>query len=96
MICGESAVISVRRTAHLIMKNVQISSPETDRKIARPASIIFMSIAWLALAAALIWAFRHGHSDGSDWNAVEMIIAGVLLVALVLIPIQLLRYFRKK
>jgi membrane protein YdbS with pleckstrin-like domain len=78
------------------MKNVQISSPETDRKIARPASIVFMSIAWLALVAALIWAFRYGHSDGSDWNAVEIIIVGILLAALVLIPIQLVRYFRQK
>lgn len=78
------------------MKNVQISSPETDRKIARPASIVFMIIAWLALVAALIWAFHEGHSDGGDWNMVEIVIIGIFILALVLIPIQLARYFREK
>jgi hypothetical protein len=82
--------------AQLVMKNVQISSPETDRKIARPASIIFMGVTWLALAAALVWALRRGHSDGSDWNAIEIILVGICIVALVVIPIQVVRYFREK
>ena len=80
------------------MKNIQVSSPETGRKIARLASIIFMTLAWLALAAALIWGLRYGHSDGdgNSWNALESFVLGICLTALVFIPIQLVRYFRQR
>jgi len=78
------------------MKNIQLSSPETDRKIARPASIIFMSVAWLAFAGLLTWTlFSWKHSEHIHWGIFAGWV-GFLLVPLLLIPIQLVRYFREK
>jgi len=78
------------------MKNIQISSPETDRKIARPASIIFMIVAWLFMAGFLAWLLYCAHTYDDPWNIVTCIFGGVCLIVLLIIPIQLVRYFRDK
>ena len=74
------------------MKNIQLSSPESDRKIARVASIIFMSLFWLAVAAFLVWLLI------TNGNNLSHNIVGVSLLSipLLLIPIQLWRYFKNK
>ena len=75
------------------MKNIQISSPETDRKMAWRASVLFMIVAWLLLAGFLGWAFiaaRPGSWEGKQWCVLCL---GCL--ALAFIPIQLARYFRQ-
>jgi hypothetical protein len=75
------------------MKNTQLSSPETDRKIAWSASVIFMVVAWLSLAGFLTLAFVAGpHS----WGILECSLVGVSFLAFLLIPFQLVRYFREK
>jgi hypothetical protein len=76
------------------MKNIQISSPETDRKIARPASIIFMVLAWLFLAGFWTWAFIEGSPE--SWGVVEYTLLSISALAFLVIPFQLVRYFRQK
>ena len=48
-------------------------------------------IAWPLILVGLVIALV-----GSDWNAVEIIMVGVCLAALIVIPFQLVRYFREK
>jgi len=76
---------------------VQLSSPEADRKIAGPASVIFMSVAWLFLTACLIWLLvgSFGAEKGS-WSPLMFLIVGVLGLCVALIPVQLVRYFRSR
>jgi len=77
--------------------NVQLSSRETDRKIAWPASVAFMIVAWLFMAAGLAWFLIAGfRPDAGEWSVWAYVFVGIFLVAVVLIPIQLVRYFREK
>ena len=78
------------------MKNIQISSPETDRKVARPASIIFMVCAWLFMAVFLAWVLYCAHSYDSPWDVWTYVFVGIPVLALFIIPIQLVRYIREK
>ena len=78
------------------MKNFQISSSETDRKIARPASVIFMALAWLGMAGLLFYILLLRHSEYYPFTIWDLILIGLFLVPLVLIPIQIVRYFRQK
>ena len=80
------------------MKNIQLSSPETDRKIARPLSILFMSVAWLSLAGLLWWILAASRLPDKEfhWTKFDFIVIAIFLVPLVLIPVQLVRYFRGK
>jgi ABC-type uncharacterized transport system permease subunit len=77
--------------------NVQLSSRETDRKIAWPASVAFMIVAWLFMAAGLAWFLVEGfRSDAGEWSVWAYVLVGIFLVVVVLVPIQLVRYFREK
>ena len=78
------------------MKNIRIPSPETDRRIARPASIVFMIMAWLGMAALLVDMFVLWPTPAIflyPWFSVLFVL---FLVPLVLIPVQVVRYFRQK
>jgi hypothetical protein len=77
------------------MKKIHIFSPEKDRKIAWMVSIIFMSAAWLAFAAILVWAVLEGWAGDGD-DPIVPALGGLVITSLVLIPIQLFRYFRRK
>jgi len=78
------------------MKNIQNSSPEPDRKIARPASIIFMSLAWFGMAALLIYLFVLWPTPVIFLYIWFDVLLALFLVPLVLIPIQVVRYFMQK
>jgi hypothetical protein len=91
---GGGSAFFVRRTVHLAMKNIQISSPETDHKIARLSSIIFMALAWLFLAGIWMWAFIEG--DPKNWGILEYTLVCISALAFLFIPFQLMRYFRDK
>lgn len=86
-------------TPHGLMKNVQISSPnqqvatEKDDKIAWRSSVAFMIMAWLFLGGFLVWAFRRGLGW---WNNSEWAFASISLWAFVMIPVQVIRYFRER
>src|SRR4051794_15814255 len=75
---------------HAAMKNIQISSPKTDEKVARPASIIFMILAWCFLAFFFGWAFLEG--EPRSWSPVVWVLVSIGMIALPLIPFQLVRY----
>src|SRR5271163_944353 len=75
------------------MKSIQISSPQTERKVACLASVAFMVAAWLLLAGFLVWAFIAAHPNW--WGGKEWCIVLLGLLALLLIPFQLARYFRE-
>ena len=77
------------------MKKIHLFSPEKDRKIAWLVSIIFIITAWLAFAAILVWAIWSGCMGGGD-DPIIPILGSLLIAGLVLIPIQLFRYFRQK
>jgi hypothetical protein len=96
---GGGSAFFVRRTH--AMKNIHIFSPDKDRKIARYCSVIIMALAWLFLAALFIWlplkqGLQSGFSSlGSlEWEAYCLWI--VYLFVLVMIPVQMVRYFRDK
>src|SRR5204863_2515784 len=87
----------IKRTAHLSMKDIQFSSPETDRKIAWSASVIFMLFAWIFMAAGLVWFMIAGlQPDAGKWSALAYVIVGIFLVVVVLAPIQLVRYLHER
>lgn len=76
------------------MKNNRISSPDTDRKIAWFASVVFMILAWLFLVGFLAFAFIAGRP--ATWGFLEYGAVGIAFLALLFIPFQLLRYLREK
>jgi hypothetical protein len=77
------------------MKKFQIFSTEKDRKIAWLISVIFLSVAWLVFAAILVWAVLAGCVGGGD-DPIIIVLGSLLIAGLILIPIQLVRYFRQK
>jgi len=78
------------------MKNIQVSSPETDRKVARPVSFVFMIAVWLFMAAFLTWLIYLIHTSEDNANIATYVLAGISVFVLFIIPIQLVLYFREK
>jgi hypothetical protein len=76
------------------VKNVEIISKETERKIVWLPSVIFMVAAWLFLAAVVALVLHSVSSDDSPWELWTYLYVCIPSVLLVLIPIQLVRYFR--
>lgn len=72
--------------------NVETVKPE--REAPRWASVGFMSLCWLFLSFILAGRFRHGF--GPRTSGVEYILVGMAVLAWVLIPIQIFRYFRQR
>jgi hypothetical protein len=77
------------------MKYMPMFSPEIDRKIARPGSIIFMILAWLGMLALLIYWFVLFSAAIFLYVWFDVLFA-LFLVPLILIPVQVVRYFRQK
>ena len=78
------------------MKNIEIFSKETERKIVWLPSVLFMVGAWLFLAAILALVLHTVYSDDSPWELWTYLYVCIPSVLLVLIPIQLVRYFRER
>jgi hypothetical protein len=76
------------------MKNIQISPPQADRKIARPASVIFMGLAWVFLVGFWTWAFIDGNPE--TWGVLEYALVCISVLAFLFIPLQLVCYIREK
>lgn len=73
---------------------MQFLSPEKERKVALIASVIFMIIAWLVcffFSGYLLMAILAPKSAG--WLVLMLAVPGP---GVVLIPIQLKRYFRSR
>jgi hypothetical protein len=82
----------------LAMRGIHIFSPEIDRKIAWYGSVAFMVLAWLLLAGGWIWIVAWNllsHNFSSiEWEG--YCILAVYLFVVIMIPVQVLRYFREK
>jgi hypothetical protein len=74
--------------------NVQLSSPKTERKAALIASVFVMVAAWLFFAAGFVYLFIASLRSGSKSSGLMVAILSVLGLGIVLIPVQLARYFR--
>jgi hypothetical protein len=79
-----------------IMKGIEASPPETDRKALRLASAIFMIAAWLMMVALLTYWFVLWPTLTLFLHIWFGVLFALFLVPLVLIPIQVVRYFRRK
>ena len=77
-----------------VRQNMHIISLETDRKIARLGSIVFMCLAWLGMAALLIYWLVLFSPTIFLYVWFDVLFA-LFLVPLVFIPIQVVRYFRQ-
>jgi len=76
--------------------NLQFSAPETDLKIMLVVSSIIMSVIWLAVAGLMFFVLTCRQQEGEkDWNGDEIKFVCGLAFVLVLIPIQLARYYRE-
>jgi hypothetical protein len=80
------------------MRGIHIFSPEKDRKIAWYCSVIFMTLAWLFLAGMWVWIvvwnlLSHNFSS-IEWEGYCML--AVYLFVVIMIPVQVVRYFREK
>ena len=80
------------------MKSIRLFSPETDRKIAWYGSVAFMILAWLALATLWVWIIARAwlQSYISGWGFGAYFMLAVYLFVLVMIPVQVRRYFRER
>jgi hypothetical protein len=78
------------------MKNIEIISPKTERKIVWFPSIVFMVAAWLFLAAIVVLVLHSAYSDDSPWELGTYLSVCIPSLLLVLIPVQLVRYFRER
>lgn len=78
------------------MKKMQICSPEKSRQVARLGSIVFMSLAWLGMAAFLIYWFVLWPTPALFLYVWFDVLLALFIVPLVLIPIQVVRYIRGK
>jgi succinate dehydrogenase hydrophobic anchor subunit len=79
------------------MKNIEFSSPETDRRIMLRVSFAFMALLWLFCIAVLALIARAAYTDDMfHWDTKRYLVAGCCsLLSLVVIPIQLARYVRQ-
>jgi hypothetical protein len=75
------------------MKDIPSSSPRPARNFS-VLSLPFMVAAWFLFFAFLIFCCVK-YLD-SSWNQELSILAGVSILCLVLIPVQIIRYFRNK
>ncbi len=76
--------------------NIQFSAPETDRKVMLVVSSVFMLVVWLAIAGFLIFALlQKQQPDSREWNGFEIAVVSVVALILLVIPIQLARYYRE-
>jgi len=75
------------------MKNIRVSSVETDRKIARIISIIFMILVGLFLVSFWTLVLL---TQKSNWDAIEIFLFASSVPAVILIPFQLVRYWHSK
>jgi len=83
------------------MKGIHIFSPDIDRKLGWYGSVVFMILAWLFLTSLLIWVIVGVVRKWPKYGVHTMGWEGYLFVAvyffvLVMIPVQLARYFRNK
>jgi len=78
------------------MENSGTSSPETSRKAVRLASAIFMSVMWLAMVALVVYWFVLWPTPALFSYVWFDVLFVLFLVPLILIPIQVVRYFRRK
>jgi hypothetical protein len=80
------------------MKNIYIFSPEKDRKIAWYGSVIFLILAWLILASSwvwiIVWNWLNSNLGLIGWQG--YCILAIPLLVLIVIPVQLVRYLRRK
>ena len=80
------------------MKHIHIFSPDKDRKIGWYGSVVFMVLAWVFLAGLwigiVVWDWLHGYLFSLEWEA--YCVLAVFLFVVILIPVQLVRYFREK
>ena len=80
------------------MKSIHLLSPAKDRKIAWYGSLTFMILAWLFLAGLWVWVIVRAwlQSDFGAWTFGAYFMMAVYLFVLVMIPIQVRRYFRER
>ena len=69
------------------MKNLRFTSHDTDRKI---LSVAFMGFVWILCA----WLVLINVTARGKWASINVAFMGVLVMCLILIPIQVVRYFR--
>jgi hypothetical protein len=79
-----------------MMKDIETSLPKTDRKALRLASAVFMIVAWLMMAALLAYWFVLWPTPALFLYIWFDVLFLLFLVPLILIPIQVVRYFRRK
>jgi membrane protein YdbS with pleckstrin-like domain len=76
--------------------NIQFTSPEADRKVMLWVSIVLMVLFWIILAVICLAMWSSGLRDSAYWDATAIAIVTFLSVTVVLlIPFQLVRYFRE-
>jgi membrane protein YdbS with pleckstrin-like domain len=78
------------------MEETKTSSPKTDSNALRLASAIFMIVAWLMMVALLVYWFVLWPTPALFLYVWFDVLFLLFLVPLVLIPIQIVRYFRRK
>jgi len=79
------------------IRNIQLSSTETDRKVMLRVSFVVLILLWLLAVTILIFGWLLQTTDSEFiWDA-QRLAPGVLLALLCLfvIPIQLRRYLRE-
>ena len=77
--------------------NIRIISERTSRKVAFIASIVFMILAWLFVAALFVFIMVDGRARARrTWGTADLIILGLLFSVLAAIPVQIRRYFRTR
>ena len=94
------SALFVRRTAHPSMKqirDIQFSSPEADRKVMLVVSFCVMFLLWILCVAILAFIGLAAQSSKTFvWDTkIYVIVALLTLLILLIIPIQLVRYFRQ-
>ena len=79
-------------------RNIQITSPETDRKVMLPASFFVMLLIWILCVTVLVFiGLAAFSSDTFVWDTQHtVIVASLSILSVVIIPIQLVRYVRER
>ena len=79
-------------------RNIQFTSPETDRKVMLPASFFVMLLIWILCVTVLVFIGLAAFSrDTFVWDTEhKLIVASLSILSVVIIPIQLVRYVRER
>jgi hypothetical protein len=80
-------------------RNIQFTSPETDRKVMLPASFFVMLLIWILCVTVLGFIGLAAFSSGDTfvWDTEhKVIVASLSILSVVIIPIQLVRYVRER